>query len=400
MTATLTTFDEIMAPFGAGRFLEEHLGKAPLHLEGGADKWRPVMNWDVLNRLLGMASIWSTTSLPLVIDKEPVQATAYATPAVGRDGGQVLRPEPPKVQSWLKRGATLVANDIDQLTPELRAFAKAMETALGGKVQGNLYLSSKRRQGFRVHFDTHDVFAIHVEGEKTWFVFEGRAEDPIAHPMFEGLTAEHHEQAKGKLWREVRMRPGDLLYLPRGQYHYALADEGATVHIAMGVTYPIGIDVVSYLYQRLMAEPLSRANLPRGDAGALQDRLRALGVRATAILAEPRTLDDIKAFQAGFHYPRDEYGLPELIDGAEIRFRVRAKGVRLVEHGGRAGLAREGTREAVEVPIAVKPQIAWVLARGEFSRREIGAAFSGEPAAKVEKLLGDLERMAVIEAVP
>ena len=81
-----------------------------------------------------------------------------------------------------------------------------MEDALGGKVQGNLYLSSKRKQGFRVHYDTHDVFAVHVMGEKTWFVFEGRADAPIAHPMFKGLPPEHHEQAKGKLWREVRLQ--------------------------------------------------------------------------------------------------------------------------------------------------------------------------------------------------
>lgn len=53
------------------------------------------------------------------------------------------------------------------------------------------------------------------------------------------------------------------------------------------------------------------------------------------ILAEPRTLDDIKAFQAGFHYPRDEYGLPEF---------DRRRRDPLVEHGGRAGLARERAR--------------------------------------------------------
>ncbi|HET6467007.1 MAG TPA: cupin domain-containing protein [Geminicoccaceae bacterium] len=400
MTAMLRTFDEIMAPLGAERFRAEYLGRQPLHLEGSADKWRSVMNWEILNRLLGMASIWSTTSLPLVLDKEPVQPGAYAAPAAGRDGGQVLRPDPAKVQAWLKRGATLVANDLDQLTPELRSFAGAMEAALGGKVQANLYLSSKRKQGFRVHFDTHDVFAVHVEGEKTWFVFEGRAQDPIAHPMFEGLSQEHHERAKGTLWKEVRMRPGDLLYLPRGQYHYALADEGATVHIAFGMTYPIGIDVVSWLFQRLVAEPLCRANLPQGDSEALRERLRALSGRLGEILAEPQALADIQAFQAGFRYPRAEYRLPDLIESAEERFRVRARGVRLVEQGGRAGLVREGAREAVEVPVAVKGQVGWVLKRSEFGRGEFAVAFPGEPAAKLDKLLGDLQRMALIEPTP
>ena len=179
----------------------------------------------------------------LVLDKEPCRRPAYASRPPGRDGGTVLRPDPARVKQHLARGATLVLNDIDQLTPELSAFARSLEEALGGKVQANLYLSSKRKQGFKAHFDFHDVFAMHVMGEKTWMVFQGRAEHPIKHPSFEGWPQERHDQAKGELWREVRLRPGDLLYLPRGQYHYALADDGACAHIAWGVTYPIGMDV-------------------------------------------------------------------------------------------------------------------------------------------------------------
>jgi ribosomal protein L16 Arg81 hydroxylase len=395
----LDSFDDIVAPLGAEAFLREHLGQRPLHLEGPPDKWQEVMSWDALNRLLGMASIWSTESLPLVLDKEPIPVGAYAAPAVGRDGGQVMRPDPAKVQAFLRRGATLVANDVEQLSPELRAFAGAMEEVLGGKVQGNLYLSSKRKQGFRVHYDTHDVFAVHVMGEKTWFVFEGRADAPIAHPMFKGQTAEHHEAAKGKLWREVRLRPGDLLYLPRGQYHYALADDGPCAHIAFGVTYPIGLDVMTYLFERMIAEPLARRNLPQNDPAALADRLAALADRIGAVLAEPGSRDAMTAFIRNFHYPRAEYDLPGLIEAAEERWRLKASNVRLVEQGGRAALARPGSREAVEIPIALKTQIAWVLARPEFGRSELAAAFPGDAPAKLDKLLADLRRMVLIELV-
>ena len=129
--------------------------------------------------------------------------------------------------------AARLLNDIDQLTAELSAVARSLEEALGGKVQANLYMSSKRKQAFKAHFDYHDVFAMHVMGEKTWMVFEGVADHPIKHPMFESWTQEQHEAAKGAPWREVRLRPGDLLYLPRGQYHYALADDGACVIVVL-----------------------------------------------------------------------------------------------------------------------------------------------------------------------
>jgi ribosomal protein L16 Arg81 hydroxylase len=396
------SFDAIMAPLGAERFFAEYEGKKPLHLEGTADKFAEVMTWARLNDLLGQATIWSQNSLQLVLDKDLIPAARYCAPAVGRDGGQVLRPDPDKVKDFLRRGATLVANDIDHLSAGLTAFADTMERALGGKVQGNLYLSSRRRQGFGAHFDTHDVYAVHVEGTKTWHIYEGRAKDPIAHPLFKTLGREHHEKAKGAKLMDVHMGPGDLLYLPRGQYHDALADEGGTVHIAFGVTYPIGIDVMSFLFERVVAEPEFRANLPRPDgpdaAAALRDRLAALGDQLQAILAEPRTAAQITSLQRTFRYPRHAYDLPDLLaQPAEDRFRVRAKGVRLVHQGGRYGLVEEGSRAATEVPAEVSAMVGWVLEQSEFARSELSAAFPERQPAEVDRLLRDLGAMRLTE---
>lgn len=392
-------FSEILAPVDAATFKSEYLWKRPLHIPGTPEKFARVMDWGVLNRLLGMTSVWSSQSLVLVLDKEPVAAATYATGAPGRDGGQVLRPDPAKVKAYLKRGATLVANDIDHLTPELSAFCAVLERELGAKLQVNLYLSSKRKQGFKVHFDTHDVFAVHVMGEKTWMVFEGRAEDPIAHHAFKSLGQEHHEKAKGELWKEVRLKPGDLLYLPRGQYHYALADEGPCVHLAVGAVYPIGMDVVSYLFDRLVYEPVARANLPQTDPGALSQSLRTLGERISAILAEPARHEDVTRFIQGFRYDRDTYDLPGLIEAAEERWRVRGGGFRLVEQGGRAGLVRQGTRDAVEVPPQIKQLVGWTLQREAFGRGELATEFPSEPAVKLDRFLVDMQRMGVLEPI-
>lgn len=398
------SFDAIMQPLGAARFFAEYEGKKPLHLKGAADKFADVMTWAKLNDLLGQATIWSQHSLQLVLDKDPIAAARYCAPAIGRDGGQVLRPDPDKVKDFLRRGATLVANDIDHLSAGLTAFADAMEQALYGKVQGNLYLSSRRRQGFGAHFDTHDVYAVHVEGTKTWHVYEGRAKDPIAHPMFKTLGREHHEQAKGAKLMDVYMEPGDLLYLPRGQYHDALADEGGTVHIAFGITYPIGMDVMTFLFDRMAAEPEFRANLPRPDrpdaAAALPEHLAALSDRIGEVLAEPRTAAQIAALQRGYRYPRYAYDLPDLLEQpADDRFRVRAKGIRLVQQGGRYGLLQEGARAATEVPADVSAMVAWVLERPEFTRRELSAAFAERRAAEVDRLLRDLGAMRLIEPI-
>ena len=102
------SFDEIMAPLGLERFLAEYEGKKPLHLKGQPGKFAEVMNWGKLGDLLSQATIWSQASLQLVLDKQPVPATSYCASAPGRDGGQVMRPDPDKVQEYLRRGATLM----------------------------------------------------------------------------------------------------------------------------------------------------------------------------------------------------------------------------------------------------------------------------------------------------
>ncbi len=393
-------FDDIMAPIGAEAFMADYEGRKPLHLKGGADKFAKVMTWSLLNDLLGQATIWSNQSLMLVLDKEPVPAQSYCEAAVGRDGGQVLRPDPAKVKDYLAKGATLVANDIDHLSAGLTAFSRTMEQALGGKVQGNLYCSSKRRPGFAAHFDTHDVYAVHVEGTKTWYVYDGVADVPIAHPMFKTLPREHHEKAKGELLMEVRMEPGDILYLPRGQYHDALADEGGAVHIAFGVTYPIGLDVMSMLFERVVADPLFRANLPRPGAGGLERRLTALGDALGTILNAPKTAAAVAGFQKSFSYPRHDYDLPELLEtSVEMTWRVPGKDVKLIEQGGRYGLVQAGSRNAVEVPADVADMVGWVLKRQQFTETELSKAFSQQTPAALEKLLSDLKNMRLIRAV-
>ena len=393
-------FDDIMAPIGVDAFMADYEGKKPLHLKGAADKFAKVMSWPLLNDLLGQAPIWSQASLLLVLDKEPVPAQAYCVPAVGRDGGQVMRPDPAKVRDYLKKGATLVANDIDHLSTGLTAFSQTMEQALGAKVQGNLYCSSKRRQGFAAHFDTHDVYAVHVEGTKTWHIYEGRATDPISHPMFKTLGREHHENAKGKLLMDVKMEPGDLLYLPRGQYHDALADEGGAVHIAFGATYPIGMDVMSMLFDQVLAEPVFRANLPRPGSGSLDERLADLGEKIRGILQDPKTAAAVTTFQKGFSYPRHGYDLPALLEAPEdAAYKVHSKDIKLVEQAGRYGLVKAGSRQAIEVPAGVAGMVEWVLKRQQFSKGDLANAFPDHPANVLDKLITDLGNMRLTEIV-
>ena len=66
---------------------------------------------------------------------------------------------------------------------------------------------------------------------------------------YEYQSREHHERAKGALLMELEMTPGDVLYLPRGQYHDALASDGASLHLSFGIGRATVLDFVSVLSQ-------------------------------------------------------------------------------------------------------------------------------------------------------
>jgi len=60
--------------------------------------------------------------------------------------------------------------------------------------------------------------------------------NPINHSNFK-YSREERIKKTGKLIDKVTLRPGDLLYLPRGQYRDALASMSGAIHIAFGLTY-------------------------------------------------------------------------------------------------------------------------------------------------------------------
>ncbi|HSR71526.1 MAG TPA: hypothetical protein VLL72_04015, partial [Kiloniellales bacterium] len=112
MTGAPKNLAEILAPVTPEEFFADYFDKQPLHVPGTPDKFAAVMSWSRLNALLNMTSIWSGASLQLVLDREPVPPAKYCRPGLDRNNVRVLQPDPARVTELLRRGATLVANDV------------------------------------------------------------------------------------------------------------------------------------------------------------------------------------------------------------------------------------------------------------------------------------------------
>ncbi|MEN9498878.1 MAG: hypothetical protein RIS83_697, partial [Pseudomonadota bacterium] len=127
------TLADLLAPLTPERFFAEYYDRQPLHLPGAAEKFAPVLDWAGINRLLGMTHIWSERSLKLVLDSTTIPPAQYSQSAMSRDGATTLQPITAKVQEWVARGASVVMNDVDSLTPGLADVSAALEGAGLGK---------------------------------------------------------------------------------------------------------------------------------------------------------------------------------------------------------------------------------------------------------------------------
>ena len=379
-----------------------------------------MLDWAGINRLLDMTHIWTETSLKVVLDSVTVPPAQYSVKATSRDGAAVLQPVAARVQDWIRRGASLVMNDVDSLAPGLAAVSDALEGAGMGKAQANVYISWQSHKAFHAHYDTHDVWAVQVEGEKIWNVWEGRAEWPIPHPVFRGQKQDHHEKAKGALRARVHLKKGDILYLPRGWYHDALAEAPNSVHVAYGVHAPLGMDFLNVLSERVLYDAEFRKPLPRQDGSAaaryaLTQRAAMLGTRLADLAKDPKVLEVLEAFVRDYRYQRGGYDLlgargdvppapAEAAPGLSYEaapaapepapagpaFRVAAE-ARPVRRGNDFGL-KTGSGVIAMTYNEVEAS-AWLLARPAVTEADLRAAF---PALDAPGLIARLAQAGVL----
>jgi ribosomal protein L16 Arg81 hydroxylase len=301
----LNTFADILRPVAPEDFFAEHHGKEPLYIPGAPDKFASVLDRGSLSELLSTAQSWPAKLVRVVLDTETVDPRQYCRHGRDREGRAGLLVDPVLVSGWMKNGATVRLAAIDDLTPGARAATQAVEQATGGVADANVYISQRGHQGFGPHFDRHDVYAIQIHGTKTWRVYQCHFDHALEHTAFQNLGDAFHEAHKGSLSHEIPMAPGDLLYIPRGWYHDAVAVDPVSVHITLGVNEPVGLDVVRILYERAVQDPLFRKSLPRMHQDHALDRhLAILGERLAEYAQEQTIRGALRDFLCQYNYSR------------------------------------------------------------------------------------------------
>jgi mannose-6-phosphate isomerase-like protein (cupin superfamily) len=384
--------DRLLQPVGRETFLKDHLGTGALHIKGSPELVRDLMSWEELSRLLSVSSIWSPFTLRVYMDRKPVPVNEYCSTALSLTQEEIQRPDSVKVQALVRRGASMVLNDIEKHTPALRAMANALREMTGGQVQANLYFSMRQRQAFGPHFDFHDVFAVHCCGEKSWHIYEGSEDVPVRHPAL-AKDSETLIRDAGQPSAIYDLRPGDLLYIPRGRYHDALASANGAVHVTFGVTMPKPLDLMSALWQCAVMNPKLRCDLAlKPDSTALGNAVRRMGKELQRMTESTDVQNAMAEMLTRFASSSDDYDIAALT-AEDVRYLV-APGIRLEKKKDKTLLGNG--RKWVEVPAGLESPVAWVLQQKDITETRLGAAYSAMNRAEVTDLIGKLRTMNVL----
>ena len=276
--------DALLAPMGARAFFAEHWEKKPLHLTGEGGARRALLTNAALLEALG-----GVDGVPEGLVSFPEQ--------IGTTAADLLA-DAERLRAYLEAGHPLVWNRARGVAAGVDALAALLGKALGAHVWPNIYATGTAGTPFDVHFDAHEVIAIQCEGEKEWSISEVRVDRPIdAAEMESAVRAAlrtRRDEAAARTLCTFTVQPGDLVYIPRGQFHNAAATTDRSLHVTFGIRLPTGFELARKIVIDLLGEPLLREFLPPsamdpGDERAA-DLLREVAARLKAALGEGELL--------------------------------------------------------------------------------------------------------------
>jgi ribosomal protein L16 Arg81 hydroxylase len=384
-------FAGLIAPFDANTFRAQYFGKRPLHVR--RDTSGPaVLSWRRFNEVLGIASYWNEDTLKVYFKGRAALRDNYCDTTDLRPGSRAPV-DPAKVSALLGLGASLIANHIHRVCPEVAAVAHVLEREFAARVAANVYCSFPSVQAFPTHFDLHDVFALQLEGAKTWRIYASRADTPVA-PLPPGDEIEKWlTSSRGALLFEADMKPGDVLYLPRGQYHDALTGTQASLHVSFGVSPATGLALFKLLENTLMGESAFRQYLPDArNQEELKERLAALAERVKTAMISPAFTTEVFNHQRGLSSAAAEYQLPVQQKSAWYSIARPARVVR--RDSGYVAVTERG-----EIALgATYLTVEWLLKQRVFSLADAFARQPGMEAAELSDMLAKLVTAGVIVA--
>lgn len=275
------------------QFAQEHWGERPL-VTRSAGAFTDLFSAEAVDELIAHRAL-RTPFARMAVEGEVLSPSLFTSS--GGTGAEVNdQLDSAKILAQLAAGATLVLQGLHRTWEPIADFTRDLVRDLGHPAQVNAYITPASSRGFDPHFDTHDVFVLQIAGTKRWTIHE-----PVhPHPLVDQPWTDHRDAIAAAAERPAHLdqvfEPGDVLYLPRGWLHSAVAQGGTSIHLTIGLRATTRHDLLTTLLARAGDDPELRRSLALGvdftDPTSLLEDLAATVTAAHALLerAQPEQL--------------------------------------------------------------------------------------------------------------
>ena len=265
--------DEILHPLTLEEFKSTFWKKQFCHARGNASRYVELFDWDVLNALLTTQRLLPPR-FRLMHHGHQIDPYSFQLrePAFLVDSASLC--------GQLRRGATLIINDVDEIHPRLKETAIGMAQTFKAPANVSVYACWKDDKGFGIHYDVQEIFILQTRGKKHWRVWEPTSSTPLRSKII------GNEQPQSKLvWDDI-LESGSWLYIPPGWWHVALPIDGPCLHLNVSIIPYRGIDFLSWLERRLKQSLQAELYLPELQAPEeIEDYLHNLRIAIEKHLA-------------------------------------------------------------------------------------------------------------------
>ena len=235
--------------------------KKPALLRGAPQRTRGLLS---LEELVGAIMGASEIRGKVQITKDHFRPDALPSPDFAARRSIAKGTEP--LWAYVEGGHPILWNGARGVTGALDELTHDLTRALGAYAWPNIYSTGTAGSPFEWHFDAHEVLALQCDGRKEWHISNVRSDRPLDAPPLQTQMRAEVERRRDEASRDVLMtfvvEPGDVVYIPRGQFHCAWTPEGRSLHVTFGIEPLSGYHLLEALVHLALKDRAFRAFFP------------------------------------------------------------------------------------------------------------------------------------------
>lgn len=222
-------FEDFLAPVSPNEFFTNYWERDRLHISRRrSGLYDSVFSMQDIDRWLASAKVNES------------DAVVLAAPAGSDSGKKQYRSGEigmGEIYDLFSKGYSLVLNRLEETWPPVARLREMLGETFCGDIGVNVYLTPQGSRTFPVHIDNHDVFILQVFGSKLWQLHEFEHLPIMRLDYRRDLNHPDYWNRPGDapVLQELCLEAGDLLYIPRGMPHCAIARDEPSLHLTVSI---------------------------------------------------------------------------------------------------------------------------------------------------------------------